>query len=169
MRIFPENMSSSALISTVDMKTEFAFKKEILACNGLFPLRRHKIWFGSNSWGEYFLRKKMWAHECAGSAGATFGSKHLTVTPSFFLMCAVFRQEIWIWFSGWCFDKAQMRQMQSLPLTLKQSHLFYIDIDINVDIVCVWPWLQYFSLGAFIYPPTFPTFDRGRSAPLVFN
>ena len=58
MRIFPENMSSSALISTVDMKTEFAFKKEILACNGLFPLRRHKIWFGSNSWGEYFLRKK---------------------------------------------------------------------------------------------------------------
>ena len=40
------------------MKTEFAFKKEILACNGLFPLRKHKIWFGSNSWGEYFLRKK---------------------------------------------------------------------------------------------------------------
>ena len=58
MRIFPENMSSSALMSTVDMKTEFAFKKEILACNGRFPLRRHKIWFGSNSWGEYFSRKK---------------------------------------------------------------------------------------------------------------
>ena len=56
---FSENTSSSGLISTVDMKTEYTtFKKEILACNGLFPLRKHKIWFGSNSWGEYFLRKK---------------------------------------------------------------------------------------------------------------